>query len=417
MRKAGRRFMRVPTIVLAVAAVGLGSAASADPYKDLAAQGYRWVIVDGPYACPSKDDLQEIARHRTDLLEVKMVSELRAYYLIRGVIVQVVQEDAASGMSEVHLPGGFRTFWTLTRFLSKSPIKDTFGVVETPTTSSLIPQRQTGVASPTPTPIPTPPPVGIQPSISLPSGYTLKWNQDFTTAAYSPFNQPSIVSLSGPPSSIWQAFNPISNGNCYTKFNGTEGDPFSTSRGYLNIHGNGSPPAGVNPYGGQIASATDRDTTGFTAARNAYWEAKILLPGGGQRQWPAFWLFGRKPDPTTGLRPEVDIMEYGYQIPGTTNGNFQIHLHTWGTGASAGDGSFGPPLSITPGGWHVFGCLVQPGTVSIYLDGSLVRAFPVDSTFTAPMGARLDMAFGPGFPTSGCDSGDLGCQYIRCWTP
>jgi hypothetical protein len=38
-----------------------------------------------------------------------MVSDLRAYYLIRGVIIQVVQEDAASGMSEVHLPGGFRT--------------------------------------------------------------------------------------------------------------------------------------------------------------------------------------------------------------------------------------------------------------------------------------------------------------------
>jgi hypothetical protein len=95
--------MRVPTIILAVAAVELGSTALADPYKDLAAQGYRWVIVDGPYACPSKDDLREITRHRTDLLEVKMVSDLRAYYLIRGVIIQVVQEDAASGMSEVHL--------------------------------------------------------------------------------------------------------------------------------------------------------------------------------------------------------------------------------------------------------------------------------------------------------------------------
>ena len=46
-----------------------------------------------PYACPSKDDLREITRHRTDLLEVKMVSDLRAYYLIRGVIIQVVQED------------------------------------------------------------------------------------------------------------------------------------------------------------------------------------------------------------------------------------------------------------------------------------------------------------------------------------
>jgi hypothetical protein len=140
--------MRVPIIVLAAVAVALGSTASADPYKDLTAQGYRWVAVDGPYACPSKADLQEITRHRTDLLEVKMVSDLRAYYLIRGVIVQVVQEDAASGMSQVHLPGGFKTFWTLNRFLSRSPVKDTFGMVETPTTSAMVLQGQT-MSSPT----------------------------------------------------------------------------------------------------------------------------------------------------------------------------------------------------------------------------------------------------------------------------
>jgi hypothetical protein len=142
--------MRVPTIVLAAATIGLGSTASADPYKDLATQGYRWVIVDGPYACPSKDDLREITRHHTDRIELEMVQNLRAYYLIRGTIIQVVQEDAASGISEVHLPGGFRTFWTVTRFLSKSPIRDTFGVVQTPTTSDLLLQGQTVVASPTP---------------------------------------------------------------------------------------------------------------------------------------------------------------------------------------------------------------------------------------------------------------------------
>ncbi len=62
--QAGRRVMKVPIIVLAAAAIGLGSTASADPYKDLAAQGYRWVAVDGPYACPSKDDLREIVKHR-----------------------------------------------------------------------------------------------------------------------------------------------------------------------------------------------------------------------------------------------------------------------------------------------------------------------------------------------------------------
>jgi hypothetical protein len=144
-------FMRVPIIVLAAAAVGLGSTASADPYKDSAAQGYRWVAVDGPYACPSKADLREITRHRTDLLEVKMVSDLRAYYLIRGVIIQVTQEDTASGMSEIHLPGGFKTFWTLTRFLSRSPIRDTWGVMETPTTSSMMLRGQTeSTLSPTP---------------------------------------------------------------------------------------------------------------------------------------------------------------------------------------------------------------------------------------------------------------------------
>jgi hypothetical protein len=142
--------MRVPTIVLAAATIGLGSTASADPYKDLATQGYRWVIVDGPYACPSKDDLREITRHHTDRIELEMVQNLRAYYLIRGTIIQVVQEDAASGISEVHLPGGFRTFWTVTRFLSRSPIRDTFGVVQTPTTSDLLLQGQTVVASPTP---------------------------------------------------------------------------------------------------------------------------------------------------------------------------------------------------------------------------------------------------------------------------
>ena len=59
-------------------------------------------------------------------------------------------------MSEVHLPGGFKTFWTLTRFLSRSPIKETFGVVETPTTSNLLLQGQTAAGLPSPTPSATP---------------------------------------------------------------------------------------------------------------------------------------------------------------------------------------------------------------------------------------------------------------------
>jgi hypothetical protein len=86
-------------IILSVGAAALGtvSTALAANYDDLVAQGYRWVIVDGPYGCPSKADLQQITKYRTDDAELAMVGQLRAYYLIPGEVVQVVQEDTVSG--------------------------------------------------------------------------------------------------------------------------------------------------------------------------------------------------------------------------------------------------------------------------------------------------------------------------------
>jgi hypothetical protein len=273
----------------------------------------------------------------------------------------------------------------------------------------------TGIATPTPAPTPMPTPVtGIQPSITLPGNYTLAWNQDFSAASYSPFNTTANVSTAGPPTSIWRGLDGIASGNTYVKFNGTEGDPFSTSQGFLIIHSNGSPPAGTNPYGGEIRSCSE-SLAGFQAT-NAYWEAKIRLPYGGGNQWPAFWLFSYTPDPVTNQRGEIDISEFGYQIPGTTNGVSEIHLHLWPGGESAGDYQISS-LSVTLGGWHIFGCLIQPGTVSIYLDSNLVHTFTVSSAFNTPMQVILDNVFGPGFPTGGCTSGDLACQYIRCWIP
>jgi hypothetical protein len=43
--------------------------------------------------------------------------------------------------------------WTLTRFLSKHDVKDTYGVIETPETSGLIPTATSAIdAGPSPTP-------------------------------------------------------------------------------------------------------------------------------------------------------------------------------------------------------------------------------------------------------------------------
>jgi hypothetical protein len=69
---------------------------------------------------------------RTDLTEVQMIEESRAYYLIKGAIVQVVLEDAAAGMSRIHSPEIGSDVWTLTRFLSKRPVRSPDGEIEVP---------------------------------------------------------------------------------------------------------------------------------------------------------------------------------------------------------------------------------------------------------------------------------------------
>jgi hypothetical protein len=118
-------------------------------------QGYRWVTVDGPFACVSKDDLRQIVEKPSDELELKMVEQLRAYYLIRGTMVQVVTEDASSGLSQINMSGIRPNLWTLTKFLTKHPVKDIIGRIETPTTLG---PTETPTASPAPSESPTPMP-------------------------------------------------------------------------------------------------------------------------------------------------------------------------------------------------------------------------------------------------------------------
>ena len=124
--------MKIPTLVSVAIVVLLTSRGFAAPYDDLATKGYRWVNTNGPYACPSKDDLRQIIKRRTDEAEVQMIEQLRVYYLIEGAVVKVVLEDAASGMSQIYSAGIGPDVWTLTKFLSKHPIRNTDGEVEVP---------------------------------------------------------------------------------------------------------------------------------------------------------------------------------------------------------------------------------------------------------------------------------------------
>jgi hypothetical protein len=135
------------------------------------------VTVDGPYGCPSKADLQQITKNRTDDAELAMVGQLRAYYLIPGNVVQVVQEDTVSGMSKIRAAGIVKDLWTFTKFLSRRPIKDTYGVIEIPETVTFIPDdhisrygsnitfhtaRGTAFPLPAPGSVPKPVPVVVE---------------------------------------------------------------------------------------------------------------------------------------------------------------------------------------------------------------------------------------------------------------
>jgi hypothetical protein len=155
--------MKFKILVFATIGFGLTCTAFAVDYKDLAAKGYRWVAVNGPYACTTEQEVRRITGHRTDATELQMVEDIQAYYLIPGTIVRLVQNDPVTGMPEIQLGGITRFLWTYTKFLSTRPIPDTYEVVETPENSGLIPSANVGTIqlppeepASTPTPGPTP---------------------------------------------------------------------------------------------------------------------------------------------------------------------------------------------------------------------------------------------------------------------
>ena len=76
--------------------------------------------------------MQRLINNQTEENRLKMVSQGGVYYLIRGVIVQVVQEDKASGLSQVHWDGIAANLWTPSKFLSKRPVTNALGAISVP---------------------------------------------------------------------------------------------------------------------------------------------------------------------------------------------------------------------------------------------------------------------------------------------
>ena len=139
--------MKIWFLVLTLLGLGMTRSACAEDPQDLAAKGYRWVTVNGPYACPSEHEVRHVTADPTDATELQMVEDGTAYYLIPGTLVQVVRDDPANGMSEILLGGITRPLWTYTKYLTPRPIHDTYGVVQTPETYGFIDPSDFGGAA------------------------------------------------------------------------------------------------------------------------------------------------------------------------------------------------------------------------------------------------------------------------------
>ena len=123
----------IKMLLVAATTAVIATTGLAANYEALVKAGYRWAAVDGPFACPAKGDVQEMVSHaEDDELRLRMVEQLRAYYLIRGTIVKVVKEEPAAGLAEIQIAGIIPALWTPSRFLSARPIPDVEGTIETP---------------------------------------------------------------------------------------------------------------------------------------------------------------------------------------------------------------------------------------------------------------------------------------------
>jgi hypothetical protein len=91
----------------------------------------------------------------------KSVSETidHAYYLRPGKVVLVVETDPASGLCKIHMGAVVEDLWTATKNLSRRPLADMLGIIETPDTQGIPP-----ISSATPSPGSSAAPASASPS-------------------------------------------------------------------------------------------------------------------------------------------------------------------------------------------------------------------------------------------------------------
>jgi beta-glucanase (GH16 family) len=214
---------------------------------------------------------------------------------------------------------------------------------------------------------------------------------------------------------VW-AYSLPSNGEqqVYSKpgFQGTgEADldinPFSVSGGVLTITANKIAADQQFAAWGRDYTSGMLNTYGILEQKYGYFEIRAELPVAAGA-WPAYWLLPYPFSPgieadvleSLGLTPSVDYRRaYGQDANGQA--------------VNASDNAF----KIDPSGFHTYGMMWTPTTVTFYYDDVQVFRTPTPANWTQPMALILNLAVGGwgGTPEAGAFPAQLKVDYVRTY--
>ena len=185
-------------------------------------------------------------------------------------------------------------------------------------------------------------------------------------------------------------------------------DPFSIADGVLTITASKTPAADSSLlWGYQYTSGLLTTQTSF-AQLYGYFEIRAELPSG-QGVWPAFWMV-----PTNGSSPqELDVFE---QVGGAQLYQTAHYAGADGTATSTSFSTYDPTNST---GFHTYGLLWTPTTLTWYEDGKEVAQMATPADMNTPMYMLADLAIGgtwPGSPSADFSSAQYEIDYIRAYS-
>jgi len=186
-------------------------------------------------------------------------------------------------------------------------------------------------------------------------------------------------------------------------------NPFSDQNGVLTITASPTPSQDLQYLGNMPYISGQLNTQNSFSQTYGYFEMRAELPGGGQGLWPAFWLLPEN----NSWPPEIDVFE---QVSSPTSNIFStIHDNT------AGNSSSNFNIGNTSAGYHTYGVLWTPQTLTFYVDGQKMFSTPTPADYNQPMYMLMNLAVGgswPGSPNASTNwaLANMKVDYIRAYS-